>query len=232
MNLGKGTKILVIAAHPDDEVLACGGTIARAIDSGATVYCHFLGEGISSRFTEDQYDSQEFKEQTEIRMAGTKQALDLLGVQKVHYSNRLCAQFDKLPILSIVKEIEAAIEEFKPDVLLTHNPVEVNIDHRVTYHAVEIACRPTGKYVPKEVYTFEIICSGSWMFDVAFKPNTYVDVGDYYDKKIAAWHCYEGEAREYPFPRSDKGIESLVNYRGVSINVAKAEAFRLVRKIV
>lgn len=232
MVFDKSTRLLVVAAHPDDEVLACGGTLARAIEMGATTQVLFLGEGVSARFPFGEYDSQEFKTQTETREAGARRALETLGIKKATFRNRLCCQFDKLPIISIVKDIEAEIEDFKPTMLFTHNPSEVNVDHKIAFEAVEIACRPTRGVTPKEIYAFEIVCSGSWTFDSTFKPNVFVDVTKYWDKKLAAWHCYEGENRPFPFPRSDRGLETLAQYRGMNVGVTYAEAFRLLRKII
>lgn len=232
MNFSKGMRILVVAAHPDDEVLGCGGTLARAIAAGAEVAVQFLGEGISARFPVGQYDNEEFRIQTRVRMEGARKALQALGINDCEFGERLCGQFDTYPLISIVKDIERKFESFKPDMLFTHNPSEVNIDHRLTYEAVEVACRPTRDYIPQQIYTFEIPCSGSWTFETSFKPNVFVDVSDFWDAKLKAWECYEGEARPFPFPRSTKGLKTISQYRGLMSNLELAEAFRMVRMIV
>jgi len=108
----------------------------------------------------------------------------------------------------------------------------VNIDHKITYQAVETACRPTRTWIPKSIYTFEIVCSGNWTFDSSFKPNIYIDVSKYWNQKIEAWHCYEGESRPFPFPWSDKGLETLAQFRGMASSLEMAEGFRLVRQII
>ncbi|MDP2600386.1 MAG: PIG-L family deacetylase [Deltaproteobacteria bacterium] len=233
MYFDEDTRLLVVAAHPDDEVLGCGGTLARAIAQGAQVAVQFLGEGVSVRFPYGQYDSEEFKKQSAVRLEGAKMALASLGITDVTFNHeRKCCQFDTVPLTIIVKEIQTVIERFKPTILFTHNPVEVNIDHCITYKAVENACRPTCPFVPKEIYTFEIVCSGNWTFDASFKPNTYVDVSKFWDKKLKAWHCYEGEARPFPFPRSDMGLETISRYRGMACGLEKAEGFKLVRHVI
>jgi len=135
MKFDSKTRLLIIAAHPDDEVLGCGGTIAKAIKQRAHVGVLFLGEGISARFPVGQYDSEDFKKQTDQRQKESEAAIKVLGIQKVQYGTRLCTQFDTYPILSLVKEIETFMEDFKPTILLTHNASEVNIDHCLTFKA-------------------------------------------------------------------------------------------------
>ncbi|VUX54988.1 conserved protein of unknown function [uncultured Woeseiaceae bacterium] len=231
MSFLKNKKILIVAAHPDDEVLGMGGTIAKAIDQGAKITVVFLGEGVSARFSIDEYESEEFKKQSSLRMEGAERALRLLGVEHYVFGSRLCTQFDQYSRLSIVKEVERYIDEFRPDMLFTHNPIEVNIDHVITYEVVECACRPVNINSPSEIYTFEIVCSGSWKFDTSFNPNVYVDVSDYFDSKLSAWHEYVGEDRPFPFPRSDTGLSTLAKYRGMASGLKMAEGFRLVRCI-
>jgi LmbE family N-acetylglucosaminyl deacetylase len=227
----KNKKILVVAAHPDDEVLGCGGTLAKAVEEGADVHVLFLGEGISARFPIDEYASQEFHDQTKVRKEGAKKALAVLRITQFVFGNRLCAQFDQYPLLSLVKDIEVKLESFSPDILFTHNPSEVNIDHRLTYEAVEVACRPTRINFPTEIYTFEILCSGSWTFESTFKPNVFVNIEKFWDIKMKAWNCYEGETRPFPFPRCEEGMKTLAQYRGLSSNLKLVEGFKLVRKI-
>lgn len=228
----KDTRLLVIASHPDDEVLGCGGTLLKALDQGAEIRIVFLGEGISARFPIGQYDSDDFREQSRKRRREAENALKVMEIQDVHYGERLCTQFDTYPFLSIVKEIEGFMHLFKPDIVFTHNPSEVNIDHKVTYEAVEVACRPVNDYTPKEVYTFEIVCSGNWKFQPYFQPNVFVDISKYWEKKLKAWSCYENERRPFPFPRSDEGLEALSRFRGMASGMEKAEAFYLARKII
>ena len=226
------TRLLVVAAHPDDEILGCGGTLARARKKGAHVEVMFLSEGTSARFPFDEYDSQEYCTQVARRRKEAEEALNVLGIKEISFYQRLGCQFDTYPILSIVKDLESKIESYSPTILFTHNPSEVNIDHCITYKAVEAACRPIYNWVPKEIYTFEVVCSGSWTFESSFKPNVFVDIDDIWDIKMKAWQCYKGETRPFPFPRSQMGQETLAQYRGISAGLKKAEAFCLVRKVI
>ncbi|HIF19760.1 MAG TPA: PIG-L family deacetylase [Gammaproteobacteria bacterium] len=233
MKLDKGQRILVIAAHPDDEVLGCGGTLAKAIKLGSTVRVVFLGEGVSARFPFGQYKNNEFYTQSKIRVNEAREALKVLNIKDFFFGDRRCVQFDTLPHITLVKDIEKHIDDFQPTILLTHNASEVNIDHRLTFEAVEAACRPTGRNsLPEEIYTFEIICSGSYKFHTSFSPNVFVDISDTWDIKIKAWRCYEKESRPFPFPRSIKGLEALAMYRGLSCGMKKVEAFSLSRMII
>ncbi len=232
MNITQQDRILVVAAHPDDEVLGCGGTIALAKSKGAFVSVLFLGEGISARFPYGDYGGDDYKEQHQIRQNGSKKALKVLGVDDVIFGERLCCQFDTIPQITLTKEIESVLDKIKPTILLTHNPSEVNIDHLVTYNAVEVACRPTRSVVPNEIYGFEVVCSGSWKFDSDFLPNVFVDIEKFWERKLDAWNCYEGENRPFPFPRSVEGLETLARYRGMASNLRFAEALRLLRKVV
>ena len=228
----RNTRLLVVAAHPDDEILACGGTLARALSEGAEVCVLFLGEGVSARFPFGSYDSENFREESNHRTESAKNALRVLGISNSIFGERYCCQFDTLPQITLTKEIEAIMDQFRPTILFTHNPSEVNIDHRLTYEAVEAACRPTRSFIPSQIYTFELVCSGNWTFETTFKPNVFVDVTSFWEKKIAAWHCYAGEARPFPFPRSDVGLETLAHYRGMQVAIDKAEAFRLMRAVI
>ena len=227
----KNDKILVIAAHPDDEVIGCGGTILRAIDSGAKVSVLFLGEGVSTRFPNKE-KSKECLKAMKHREASAVRCLKVLGVQDYDFNHYLCTKFDSYPIIDFVRLIEKKIRLFRPNIIFTHNTSEVNIDHSLTHNAVEIACRPLNNNFVKSVYTFEAVCSGNFKFDKKFNPNVYIDIKKYFKKKIKALLCYGKELKKYPFPRSTQGIEIQAKYRGLQSGLEYSEAFKLERKIV
>jgi LmbE family N-acetylglucosaminyl deacetylase len=225
------SRVLVVAAHPDDEVLSMGGTLALAKKKGGIVKVHFLGEGVSARFEKEEFGSSSFENATKLRMDGAAKALQLLNVDEVIYGTRFCCRFDQQDILDLVKEVEKSILSFRPTHIFTHNPAEVNIDHRITFRVVETACRPTEPQIAPSIYGFEIPCSGNWTFEDTFKPNVYTDISPFWEIKLEAWYCYQGEDRPFPFPRSREGLKTLAQFRGMQSGLKKAEAFKLYRQI-
>lgn len=231
MNL-KNSRILVVAAHPDDDVLGCGGTIARAISLKSKIRILFLGEGVSARFGIGNENKKKSLDARKKRNLECKNSLKILGVNDYIFEERFCTQFDTYPLLNIVKSIENQINIFKPKLIFTHNPSEVNIDHRITYNAVEVATRPKNNSFIKEVYSFEIVCSGNWKFNKKFIPTTYVDISKFIEKKLKSWAEYKNETKNFPFPRSREGLKVLAKYRGMQSYLQYAEAFKLERELV
>lgn len=230
MNL-KNKNILIIAAHPDDDILGCGGTIAKAIKNDSKIKILFLGEGVSSRFN-DISNNKDFKLSSKARYDECKQSLKTLGVDDYIFENRLCTRFDEIPLLNIVKSVEREIDNFSPDIVFTHNNADVNIDHNITHKAVEIATRPNNLSKHMSVYTFEIICSTNHAFAKKFIPTSYVDISKEIDQKLKAWSCYKNETKDFPFPRSEEGLITLAKFRGIQSFLKFAEAFKLEREII
>lgn len=219
-------KILVIAAHPDDEVLGAGGIIAKHVDEGDEVYCLILGQGMMSRngVTEENITKLRQDAQT---------ASEILGFKEINFSSFPDNSFDSVPLLEIVKEVENYLEKIKPQVIYTHYENDLNVDHRLTFQAVLTACRPCNEFCPKEIYSFEILSSTEWQSKVhnTFHPNFYVNIKDTVVRKKEALKRYKSEIREYPHSRSSEGVEILARYRGLEAGFEFAEAFCLVRKI-
>ena len=218
--------VLVIAAHPDDEVLGVGGTLIKHIRNKDNVFCLILGEGVTSR---KEYDEKRLESlHSECKKAGK-----IIGFKKIFLSKLPDNKFDSVPLLNIIKEIEGYIKKIKPDIVYTHHGGDVNIDHRITYKAVMTACRPCNSDCPKEIYSFETLSSTEWQLDnkKIFVPNIYINIEKEIDKKIKAMKEYKSEIRNYPHPRSEKGISTLASFRGLQANLRYAEAFRLERKI-
>lgn len=223
--------ILVIAAHPDDEVLGCGGTIAKHAQSGDEVYCLILGEGVTSRYSQRGEAKEE--ELKQIR-SEAEQAAKILGIKEVFFRDFPDNRFDTVPLLEIVKAIEQVKEELKPDVIYTHHQGDLNIDHQITFRAVLTACRPMKNETVKEIYCFEIPSSTEWSSPDAqnyFMPNVFVDITETLDNKIEALKAYQGEVREYPHPRSPEALRAIAMKWGSTVGCEAAEAFELIRSI-
>ncbi len=222
-------RILVIGAHPDDEVLGCGGAIITANKLGSKVSLLCLGEGVSSRFKNFNSDKRLVAHQ--IRMKEFNLCLKKLNIKDSIIEDRLCNQFDTYSLLSIVKSIEKAINKFKPNIIFTHNKYEVNIDHRITYEATEVATRPVKNNYIEKIYSYEIPCSGNWTLNKKFLPNTYLDISSVWSKKMQAWKSFKNEIRPYPFPRSLESLKIISEFRGIQSGLKLAEAFKLERSV-
>jgi N-acetylglucosamine malate deacetylase 1 len=222
--------VLVIAAHPDDEVLGAGGTIALLADRGADVHIAILGEGITSRYSDPSVaDPALLKQLHDARDRAGK----LLGASEVHSHNLPDNRFDSVAMLDVVKVVEDLIALVGPRVVYTHHSGDLNVDHGVIHRAVLTATRPGTSRV-RELYAFEVASSTEWalgQFEPRFNPNTYVNIAATLERKIEAMEVYESEARSYPHPRSPEALRALARYRGAQSGLGCAEAFQLIRKI-
>jgi len=222
--------ILVLAAHPDDEVLGCGGTIAKLADQGATVHVAFLADGVFSRAD----SKMDLHDELSARRAAADKACGILGVKSLSFGDFPDNRMDTLPLLDIVKVVEALIVEHRPDTVLTHHAGDVNIDHRRVHEAAVTACRPQRGYPVKTLLCFEVPSSTEWQLPGSaplFAPNWFVNISDAFDRKLAALDAYVAELREWPHPRSRQGVEHLARWRGATVGVDAAEAFMLGRQL-
>jgi len=217
--------ILVIAAHPDDEVLGCGGTIAKHAATGNVVNVAFLADGVLSRGSENN-------EALQARQAAAQKALKILGAQPPTFDTFPDNSMDTVPLLEVIKSIESLIAEHQPDMVLTHHLGDVNIDHRRIHEATIAACRPQTGHPVKTLMFFEVASSTEWQVPgsaPAFAPNWFEDISATVDRKLAALEAYAMELRAWPHPRSVEGIAALARWRGATIGVEAAEAFVLGR---
>ena len=219
-------KILIIAAHPDDEILGAGGTLLKHQMAGDEIYCLILGEGLNSR---GEASATALKKLQQDSLEAGK----IIGFKETFFSNLPDNSFDSVSLLSIIKVVEDYIGQIKPEIIFTHHDNDLNIDHRRTFQAVITACRPGGSDCPKEIYTFETLSSTEWQAKTSrpFAPNTFVDIEEVIDQKIEALKKYTSEIREYPHPRSAEGLRILAQYRGLESGLKLAEAFCLIKKI-
>lgn len=226
-------KILIVAAHPDDEILGCGGTIARRVREGDEVVVIILGEGVTSR-DKTRLQNKRKREILELREQARK-AATIVGVKTMIFHNLPDNRFDTLALLDIVKFIEQSLEDIKPDIVFTHTNADLNIDHVITHRAVLTATRPFPGQSVKELYAFEVPSATDWAFqrsETSFHPTVFVGIEETLSSKIKALTVYEEEMRRFPHPRSSKAITALASYRGSMVGVDAAEAFELIRKIL
>jgi LmbE family N-acetylglucosaminyl deacetylase len=226
-------KILIIAAHPDDEVLGCGGIIAKYRSLGVLVRIVFLAEGVTARYNEHELQLPHVLNDIDQRNKNAFIALDILSVPRdqVFISERLCCRLDSLPQIDIVKQIEFHIAEWQPTSIYTHSPNDVNVDHRVAYKVVLAATRPVKSSSVKALYSFEVLSSTEWNVAQPFQANTFVDISDFIELKVKALSAYKGEINNAPHPRSKEVIHALARYRGAQSGLNFAEAFNLIRLV-
>ncbi|WP_424096598.1 PIG-L deacetylase family protein [Moorena producens] len=225
--------ILVVAAHPDDEVLGCGGTIAKHAHSGDVVNVLILAEGATSR---NQARSREICQNELSELAKAAQtASRILGVSSVRLHDFPDNRMDGVDLLDIVKVVESAIDDFLPEIVYTHHVGDVNIDHKLIHRAVVTACRPVPQHPVHTLLFFEIPSSSEWQPPGSapiFAPNWFVDVTETLNLKLKALEAYQSEMRPWPHPRSLQAVEHLARWRGASVGVEAAEAFIVGRQVM
>jgi len=224
-------RVLVVAAHPDDEVLGCGATIARLAHEGREVYIAILGEGITARHARrEEGNPAEVKALQEC----SRRAAAQLGAKDVFLHDLPDNRFDTVPLLDAVKIVEALIARLQPQVVYTHHGGDLNIDHSITSRAVLTATRTVPGCPVKELLFFEVPSSTEWAFqqyEPVFRPTVFTDVRGTIETKIEAMKLYEGEARAFPHPRSSEALRAIARRWGSVAGVEYAEAFALVRSV-
>jgi len=224
MNFKKN--ILVVAAHPDDEVLGCGGTIAIHVENGDNVNVIFFSDGVTSR------NSNIGNLNIDKRKHASIAACKILGVNNTHFLGFPDNRLDTIPLLDLVQDLECVISKIKPSVIYTHHAGDLNIDHKIVHQTVMTACRPQPNCTVREIYSFEVLSSTEWSspsLDSFFMPNKYVNISSVLDLKLLALDEYNEEMRDFPHSRSIKSVISLANFRGASMGMVAAEAFKIDR---
>lgn len=224
---------LVIAAHPDDEVLGCGATIARLAAEGWGVHVLIVAEGATSRSA--KRDPSLYEGELSDLAKCAEEANRILGSTSVKLCSLPDNRMDGLELLDVVKLVETEIDRYKPILVLTHHVGDVNIDHKILHESVITACRPQPGHSVKSLLFFEVPSSTEWRppsSGMYFAPNYYFDVTGYMAQKIEALRAYGPEMRSFPHPRSLEAVDHLAQWRGASIGCAAAEAFMLGRAII
>lgn len=223
--------VLVVAAHPDDEILGVGGTVKKFATEGKIVRAVIVAEGLTSRT--DTRTETDKKELVKLQEDGRK-AADTVGYKSIEFCSLPDNRLDTEALLDIIKLVTKYVEMYQPDTIFTHHHGDLNIDHRRTCEAVLTSCRPVGNYSVQRIYAFETPSSSEWNYNYTepFCPNVYVDIGDAIDAKIKAMSCYSTESTAYPHPRSAEALRALAQYRGSNAGFQIAEAFMLLREMI
>lgn len=220
-------KILIVAAHTDDEVLGCGGAICRHIEKGDSVYAVHLTDGVGSRMQV----SDEIKRR---RSEAAERAADILKFKWVAggaFPDNAC---DAIPLLEIVQFVEDVKHEVRPDFVYTHHGGDLNVDHRIAFQATLTAFRPQPQETVREIRSFEVASSTEWndaSSGADFAPNLFVDISGVWEQKKRALKAYNEEMRPFPHSRSIEALEALSKWRGSQVGVEHAEAFRIIRRL-
>jgi LmbE family N-acetylglucosaminyl deacetylase len=224
--------VLIVAAHPDDEVLGCGATAAKLAKQGDDVFLAIMGEGITSRFADRaQADPAELK----ALHAKCASVAKIIGAKDLFLFNLPDNRFDTVALLDVVKKVEGLISKVSPEVIYTHHAGDLNIDHQIVNRAVLTATRPVQGQVVRELYAFEVPSSTEWSFqrlEPVFRPNVFVDIQETLEHKIKAMAEYESESRAFPHPRSAEALRAIALRWGSVAGCQSAEAFELIRAIV
>lgn len=213
--------VLVVAAHPDDEVLGCGGTIARHSREGDAVTVVIVCEGESLRYGPGGVNQGE-----DIRAAA-----DVLGVEEIHRLDFPDQRLDDFSLSEIIEPLVRVVEETRPRVVYTQYGGDYNRDHEAVFDAVEVATRPTVSSI-RRVYAYHTPSSTEWAYPRTFVPDTWVDISATLDTKLEAMACYESELRDYPHPRSLEALEDRMKTWGSEACLEAAEVFMTVRSVV
>lgn len=224
-------KILVVVAHPDDEILGMGGTIAKLSAQGKDVHVLIVTDGSSAQYR----DSADLQQIIEAKKLETKNACDCVGVKSIHYGGLPDMRLDVTPHIQVNRAIEKVVDEIEPDAIFTHFYGDVNLDHQCVFKSVMVAARPVADQVVKEVYCFDVPSSTEWnAFNTAtmFMPNVAVDIEKFAEQKYAALAEYKTELREFPHPRSIEHIRRQDEANGLKVGLRSAENFMLIRKVV
>lgn len=220
--------VLVVVAHPDDEVLGCGGFIAKLVSSGHKVCVCFMTDGVGARGVNP--DDRAIAERKESALKAQK----ILGISELFFHEFPDNAMDTVPLIEVVKCIEKVVKKVKPSMLITHSNCDLNVDHQITFRAAITACRPLPDQMVKKILCCEVLSSTNWSHDHSapkFNPNLFVEIGGYEDIKRRAINAYNQELHKFPHARSWETISSLHRLRGSTVGVAVAEAFQVERII-
>ena len=235
INFLKNKKIMLVVAHPDDEILGLGASMHKLIHEYQNeIHVIILGEGITSR--SDERNPDKWKSELELHKKNILEAQSFIGYESLSIYDFPDNRFDSISLLDIIKVIEKEKNIFKPDIIFTHHGGDLNIDHQKTFEAVMTSCRPVENENVKTIISFETPSGTEWRASSNphhFIPNLFIEVSEAdILAKIKAMESYEFEKRNYPHPRSPKALKILAQRWGVSIGCNYSEAFCIVRSLL
>ncbi len=223
MNAGKN--VCIIAPHPDDEVLGCGGIMAKYASSGSKVYVLIMTRGTSKLYGDEKIEN--------VRREA-KEAQKIIGVTETRFLDFPAPELDTISVAEISRAIEKILKEWQINILFLPHNGDIHSDHSVVFKAAMVAARPINDYTVKEIYCFETLSETEWAHPFSndvFIPNFFVDTTDFFQTKIGAMKCFKSQLREYPSSRSLEALEALSKFRGSTVGYHYAEAFMIIRII-
>lgn len=218
-------RIAVVAPHADDEILGCGGTMARAVAAGAEVHVVIVTRGQQPQFPADLVERVHEE---------TLRAHALIGVKQTHFLEFPAAGLDQVPRGALNQALSSALSQIDPDVLLIPFIGDIHMDHQIVFNAALVHARPRSAAGPAKVLAYETLSETNWLapgITPAFTPNVFVDIGETLERKIAAFECFETQVKPAPDERSIIAIRALATVRGATVYHKAAEAFVLIREI-
>lgn len=218
-------RALVLAPHPDDEVLGCGGTMARLATQGAEVHVAIVTKGREPRFTTPGVEAVARE---------AERAHAVLGVTRTHSIGLPAAELDTLPRADLNAAIAAIVREVQPDTIFLPFVGDLHIDHRLVFEAALVAARPRGASYPRRLLAYETVSETNWSAPTlapAFTPNVFVDIADHIDAKLRAFECFASQCQSFPDERSLETLRALAIVRGSTVTRHAAEGFMLIREV-
>jgi LmbE family N-acetylglucosaminyl deacetylase len=218
-------RILVIAPHPDDEILGCGGTMARLVDEGAEVVVAIVTTGQPPAFP---------PERTALVEREMRQAHEIIGIRDCRFLGLPAAALDTVPAAALNAKFQELIADVRPDTLLLPFVGDIHSDHQLSFLAAMVAARPRHADAPSLVMCYETLSETNWYAaptTPAFVPNAFVDVSAPLDRKLKAFEAIASQLRPFPEERSIEALRALATLRGATVHLQAAEAFMIVRQI-
>jgi len=223
--LDRITRALVIAPHPDDEILGCGGTIARLAKMGREVHVGIVTRGVPPRFSPEATET--------VRREATR-AHETLGVSRTHWLGLPAAELDQVPHADLNQAMGALLADVVPDTVFLPFIGDIHLDHQLVFTSALVAVRPRAMTFPQRVYAYETLSETNWYAPYVtpgFHPNVFVDISETRDLKVDAFRQYQSQVQQFPNERSVEAIEALAALRGATVHRAAAEAFVLLREV-